>query len=352
MKRQSTKIALTAALTALLAGTVACQHQAQQTEETTDGGGLPGEGVTVTSGISVLEELFQTEVLNIGLRELGYEVEPPQELEYAPMHTAIGNGDLDYTAVHWEKLHESFYQESGGDEQLERIGELVPNALQGYQIDKATADEYEINNIAQLQEPDNAQLFDADGDGQADLTGCNPGWGCERVIEHHLDVYELRNTVEHNQGQYFALMGDTITRYEQGESILFYTWTPLWVSAVLQPGEDTIWLEVPRTDLPEEQKATAEATTVSVNGQQKNLGFAVDQIGVLTNQEFADNNPAAVKFFELVKIPIADINAQNKLMREGEDTEEDIRRHAQEWVEENQEQFDSWVEQAKEAAAE
>ncbi len=351
MKRQSKKIALTVAFTALLAGTVACQQQLQQSQ-TTDGGNLPGEGVTVISGISVLEELFQTEVLNIGLRKLGYEANSPQELEYAPMHAAIGNGDLDYTAVHWKQLHKSFYQESGGDEKLERIGELAPNALQGYQIDKATADEYNINNIAQLQKPENARLFDADGDGQADLTGCNPGWGCERVIEHHLDAYGLRNTVEHNQGQYFALMGDTITRYEQRESILFYTWTPLWVSAVLQPGEDTIWLEVPRTDLPEEQQATAEATTVSVNGKPKNLGFAVDQIGILANQKFADNNPAAVKFFEQVKIPIDDINAQNKLMREGEDSEEDIRRHAQEWVNENQEQFDKWIKQAKEAAAE
>jgi glycine betaine/proline transport system substrate-binding protein len=350
MKRQSKRMIFTAAMAVLLTGTVACQQQAQQTQQATSGGELPGEGVTVISGISVLEELFQTEILNIGLRKLGYEVNSPQELNYAPMHVAIGNGDLDYTAVHWKQLHESFYQESGGDEKLERIGEIVPNTLQGYQIDKATADEYNINQIDQLQKPENAKLFDADGDGQADLTGCNPGWGCERVIEHHLDAYGLRNTVEHNQGQYFALMGDTITRYEQGESILFYTWSPLWVSAVLKPGEDTIWLEVPRTDLPEEQQVTAEATTVSINGKPKNLGFAVDQIVVLANQEFADNNPAAVKFFEQVKIPIADINAQNKLMREGEDSEEDIRRHAQEWVQENQEKFNKWIEQAKQAA--
>jgi glycine betaine/proline transport system substrate-binding protein len=44
--------------------------------------------------------------------------------------------------------------------------------------------------------------FDADGDGKADLAGCIPGWGCERVIEHELTEYGLRDTVTHNQGEY------------------------------------------------------------------------------------------------------------------------------------------------------
>jgi glycine betaine/proline transport system substrate-binding protein len=80
--------------------------------------------------------------------------------------------------------------------------------------------------MEQLQDPEIAALFDTDGDGKANLTGCNPGWGCELVIEHQLDEYGLRDTVQHDQGQYFALIADTITRYEQGEPILFYTWTP------------------------------------------------------------------------------------------------------------------------------
>ncbi|WP_293059360.1 hypothetical protein [Okeania sp. SIO2B3] len=33
----------------------------------------------------------------------------------------------------------------------------------------------------------------------------------------------------------------------------------------------------------------------------------------------------------------------------GEDSPEDIRRHAKEWVENNQELFDSWLEEAKKA---
>jgi len=345
-------VAMATAATVLAAGVTAC-NQATDTA-TTDGEAqtesvpMPGEGVSVTAAYSVLEELFQTEVVNIGLEQLGYEVEDGKELEYATMHVDIANGGIDYTAVHWEQLHSDFFENSGGDDQLERLGVIVENVLQGYLIDKATAEEYDITSIDQLQDPEIAALFDTDGDGQANLTGCNPGWGCELVIEHHLDAYDLRETVQHNQGQYLALMADTITRFQQGEPILYYTWTPLWVSGVLTPGEDVEWLEVPYTDLPEEQGDVTEADTTA---EGKNLGFAVDQILVLSNDQFVEANPAAARLFELVTIPIEDVSAQNQRMRDGEDSPADIRAHAEEWIADNQETFDGWVEEARAAGA-
>lgn len=342
---------LAAAITVAIAGLPACDTGNQATDGGAENGeavettadGLPGAGVSVVPGYSVLEELFQTEIVNIGLERLGYTIEPGKELEYATMHVDIANGGITYTAAHWEKLHEEFFTSSGGDDALERTGTFIPNVLQGYKIDQATAEEYGITSLEQLKDPEIAALFDTDGDGKANLTGCNPGWGCELVIEHQLDEYGLRDTVQHDQGQYFALIADTITRYEQGEPVFFYTWTPLWVSGVLQEGEDVTWLEVPYTSLPEAQGEISEADT-SVEGT--NLGFAVDQQVILANQEFVDQNPAAEKFFELIEVPIADVSAQNQLIQDGEDTPEQIRAHAEAWVEENQAQFDQWIEEA------
>lgn len=338
---------VTASLTLLL-GTVACQQQAQQpTEGTSD---QPGSGVEVTPAYSVLEEKFQTEIVNMALKELGYDVTDAKELEYATLHTDLANGGIQFTTVHWEKLHSDFYTNSGGDEKLERMGVFVDNVLQGYSVDQATAEENNITNLEDLKDPEIAKLFDTDGNGKANLTGCNPGWGCELVIEHHLDEYGLRDTVEHDQGQYFALMADTITRYEQGEPILYYTWTPLWVGGVLQEGEDVSWLQVPYTSLPEAQGETSEGTTTAnINGQDVNLGFAVDQMRILANQEFVDQHAAAAKLFEVVQVPRPDISVQNRKMRNGEDSPEDIMGHAEAWVEEHRDQFDQWVSTAREA---
>ncbi len=309
---------------------------------------LPGKGVDVQPvDQGLIEEQFQYEVLIAGLEELGYNVKPILHMagEVVTSHLAVGRGDADFYAVHWDPLHLKFYQKAGGGKTMLKVGELTPGALQGYLIDKKTADKYNITNIGQLKDPKLAKLFDADGDGKADLAGCNPGWGCERVIEHQLTEYGLRDTVEHNQGTYFALIADTISRYKAGDSILYYTWTPLWVSGTLVPGKDVEWLSVPYTSLPGER---SEVDTTMPDG--RNTGFAVNLIRIIANKKFLDENPAARKFFELAKIPINDVSAENGLIRAGEKTEADIKRHAKDWIKVHQKEYDSWIEAAKKAA--
>ena len=109
---------------------------------------------------------------------------------------------------------QKFFLQNGGDQKLEKVGVIIADALQSYQIDKKTADQYKITNLEQLKNPKIAKLFDSDGDGKANLTGCNPGWGCELVIEHQLDAYKLRDTIEHDQGNYDVLLAATLGRYK------------------------------------------------------------------------------------------------------------------------------------------
>lgn len=90
-------------------------------------------------------------------------------------------------------------------------------------IDKKTAEQYHITSIDQLKDPQIAKLFDTNNDGKADLTGCTRGWGCEAVINHQIDAYGLSKTVTHNQGNYAAMMADTIARYKEGKPVLYYT---------------------------------------------------------------------------------------------------------------------------------
>lgn len=303
---------------------------------------VPGKGKSVQPCYNgIVEELFQLLIVNKGLEQLGYRVKTPLELEITAMHMAVGQGDADYNANSWIPLHNNFYDKVGGAGTVTRIGTLVEGAVQGYLVDKKTAEANNIKTINDLTDPKLAKLFDSNGDGTADLTGCNPGWGCEGTIEHHLDAYKLSKTVSHNQGSYFALIADTIARYKAGESILYYTWAPQWVGGVLVPGEDVVWLEVTHTDLPKGQEG---ANTKMADGT--NLGFSVNSIHVFANNKFLNDNPAAKKFFELAKIPIDDIAAQNLKIRNGEKSARDIERHADEWIAKNKSTFDNWLKQA------
>jgi len=311
----------------------------------TDNTGNQVSDVSITPGYVSLEERFQTEIVNIGLEKLGYRINNMRELEPAVIHTDLAQQGLDYTAAHWEQSGRQFYLNSGGDEKLEKVGVIVDDAIQGYLIDRATAEEYNITNLEQLQDPEIAQQFDSNGDGKANLIGCNLGWACETIINHHLQAYGLEETVTHDSGRYFALMADTMTRYQQGESILYYTYTPLWTTSVLVPGEDVIWLEVPETSLPDSITAASNPDTTY---QGKNLGFPKDRIMIVANQAFANANPKAIAFMEQVSIPKQAISKQNQRIREGENSPADIRRHAENWVANHQQTFQQWLEAAKE----
>ncbi len=295
-------------------------------------GDMPGKGVSVSpiKG-SPANAWFQHMVVQLGLEALGYEVEETLEADFPAVHLAVASGDAHYTFNHWKPLHNGFFDKSGGESVMTRVKAAITGAGQGYFIDKKTAEAHGIKNIGQLSEEKLAAVFDSDGDGRANLSGCNPGWGCELAIEKHLDDYELRDRVQHDQGSYFAIMADTITRYKDGGSILYYTWTPNWISDVLVPGEDVVQIGVP-----------------SDGGFDP--GFAINDVYIVANNDFLEDNPAAAKFFELVDIPIGAVNAAQVKLRDGENSLEDFRRHAQDWVKANQARFDGWVAEAAKAA--
>lgn len=304
----------------------------------------PGEGVTVRPVIQpLLEEMLQARVVFSALEDLGYTVEEPNEVIAQTAHLAVGAGDADLFTCSWNALHDGFYQEAGGDETMSKVGVLVEGALQGYLVDK-TSHDAGITDLGQFKDPEVAARFDADGDGKADLAGCVPGWGCERVVEHQLTEYGLRDTITHHQGEYNAIIADTIARYRNGEPVFYYTWTPYWVSGELVPGKDVEWLTVPYTSLPE--GSTGENTVFDG----KNHGFAVDSLRIVARNDFLEANPAAAKLFELAQIDINDISAQNKLIAEGEDSSADIDRHVADWIAANQAEYDGWLEAARKAA--
>jgi glycine betaine/proline transport system substrate-binding protein len=307
---------------------------------------LPGTRIVVQPlKSSIAEETFQTLLVMKALERLGYEVKPIKEIEYAAGHVAIANGDATFMADHWDPLHVDFYERAGGAKKIYRKGVYSPGALQGYLIDKKTADKHHVTNLGQLKDPKIAALFDSNGDGKADLTGCTPGWGCEKVIEHQLDAFDLRGTVTHNQGSYSAIIADTIARHRQDKPILYYTWTPYWVSGVLVPGKDVVWLNVPFSSLPGERK---DVDTALPDGS--NYGFQANSQRIIANLEWAKANPAAAKLFSIMKLSANDISAQNLKMRDGEDTAKDADRHADAWIRAYQTQFDAWVAEAMKAA--
>ncbi len=294
---------------------------------------------------SIAGESFQTYIVIDALKALGYQVGPIKEVAYAVGYETIAQNsnsdDIYFMADSWRPIHDAMFEKAGGDKKLFSKGIYIANSAQGYLIDKKTADKYHIKYINQLKDPKIAKLFDANGDGKADLAGCNPGWGCEKVINYQIKAYGLSKTVTHNQGQYSAIIADAITRYKKGKSILYYTWTPYWVSGVLVPGKDVVWLQVTHSAHP------IVKSTKLPNGM--DFGFSVNNQKIVSNKSIETKHPDVAKLFSIMKLSVNDVSSENMLIANGQNKDVDMQRHAKMWIKQHQSTFDKWIQEAKAA---
>ena len=287
---------------------------------------------------------FQAEVYKLLLERLGYRVEGPVTMENDEFYHSVAAGGVDLWVNGWFPSHDRQLEPGI----VETVGRQVDaGALQGYFVDSATAETYEITNLGDLADPNLAALFDLDGNGKADLIGCQVGWACAGIIDHHLDAFRLTDTVEQVQGDYSPLISETIARYRDGEPVLYYTWTPNWTVGQLVPGRDVVWLETPFASLPSDQESFLDQTSLAgIPGCANDpclVGWPPNDIRAVANSGFLKHNPSVRMLLEQVVIPLQDISAQNALMVADEGDPEDIRRHAEDWVAANEALVSEWI---------
>ena len=293
---------------------------------------------------------FHTEIFRQMLGELGYSVGEVLTLDNPAFYQSVAFGDVTMWVDGWFPIHNPYIPSFEGSAEI-ISGVVTGGAMEGYLVDKATAEELDITSLEDFKRDDVKAAFDRDGDGRADMVACPPGWGCELTIEHHFNAYDLNEHVNLIKAGYAASMADAVAAYETGDPIFFYTWTPNWTVNELVPGEDVVWIEVPEVNLPEEMADLADAATrEGVTGCVSDpcrLGFPANTIDAVVNSAFLEDNPSVQALLEAVEIPIEDVYAQNAEMNAGND---DIEAQASAWIEDNRALVDSWLETARAAS--
>jgi glycine betaine/proline transport system substrate-binding protein len=342
------RVAATAVAAALFALPVSSVAQKQNTD-------TPGKGKTIKMARATWDTgWWQAEVYKQLFEKLGYDVPQLTTLDNPPFYQAVAQGDMDLWVNGWFPLHNTY--EKTFSQGAQKIGYVAKGgALQGYLIDKKTAEKYNIIYVSDLTKPKIQKLFDANGDGKADLVGCPPGWGCEKMIAYQMKAYGWDKHFNVIKAGYSASMADALGRYKDGQPIFFYTWTPNWTVGVLKPGKDVVWLQVKETKLPPDQAALANATKVkNLTGcrgpQPCNLGWPANDIRPVANTKFLNDNPAVKTLLEEVRIPIQDIFAQNAKMNAGADSPEDLKQQAANWIKANNDKVQKWLDDARAAA--
>lgn len=333
---------------------------------------MPGEGVSVTMArANWTTGYMQAAVYHHLLEELGYEVSEPADLELAPAnaYVAMAEGAFDFWVNSWYPNHDPFLNGEMPDGSLVNqhvsvVGnEMLAGGLEGLMTNKSLVDEHGITTFDQIMNDDALfELYESTdpnpGDGILQILGCIEGWGCHVALAETLELAGYGDRAEQLEaGGYDAVIAEAVSRAESGTPFIAYTWTPSGYVTQLIPGVNAMWL-------------AHEADKVH-DGSTDNPGFAVTapaslgtdvctndpcwlfrnsaDIKVTANNDFLTANPSAARLFELVQISVVDVALQNVLYDGGEDTTDDVNRHAADWIADNRDTVDAWLAEARSA---
>ncbi len=333
----------------------------------------PGEGVSVTQARATWSTGYmQAAIYNQLLKELGYSVSEPADAELANdiFYVAAAEREVDFWVNGWIPNHLNFWDDELSDgsligDHLELVGtSLAAAGLEGFLTNKSIAEEYDITSLGQINDtPELVELYDAaditPGDGVIQVGSCPDSWNCAKIAAQTIEFNGWENLEAVTAG-YEAMFANAVANLEDDKPFIAYSWSPSGYLTQLIPGDNAIWLSVGEVenvldgstsdgfdfnDLPPAKLGPEFCT-----GDPCYTGWPAADIRVVANTDFLAANPAARSLFESVKISVVDVALQNVRFDGGENTTDDVNRHAAEWIEANRDVVDEWLNAARDAA--
>ncbi len=314
---------------------------------------LPGEGVTVTMARgNWIETNFQNFVIQQLLEELGYEVTDPEEIAPATFYPAVAQGDYDLWGSSWPLNHTPLLEgesPEGGTfaDKARYIGTMMASgALQGLLVDIPSVEQFGFTTLGELLDNPNAVAhFDSDGDGKADINGCDDGWGCQKVINDTLAKNGWDDRATQVSATYSALFAESQASFAGGGPVLQYVWTPTAFVGKLVPGRDVLWLAIEPEQALEGQDGVSEVGDACTNEPCSTM-FTPSNIVVTANVDFLNANPAAASLLESFELDPLAVAVQAVAIDSGANSDEQIAGAAADWIAANRDVIDPWIEAA------
>lgn len=337
-------------------------------------GDQPGAGVTVVEGkADWTTEDPNAYVIKSLLEELGYEVTDPADLELGPANAyiAMAQGDMDFWINSWYPGHKSWLENELPDgskvgDHLTVTGEMMmAGGLQGYLVTKAFAEEYGITSLDDFNANAEAiAAYDAQdpkpGNGVADIYGCQESWTCDDIITSQIAFSGWEN-IEQTIAGYDAMVAEAVVKADAGEPAIIYTWTPSAYITQLRPGDNVLWLTV--DDVVDDSNPTGVEggaehdqrpgiagigpdSCPGSEGGDCQLGWIAADIQATANTEWLEANPAAASLLEQFQMDVLDVSLMNVEMSDGAD----VQALAEQWIADNRDLVDGWLETARAAA--
>ena len=290
---------------------------------------------------------FQAEIHAQLIRQLGYNVADPTSSELSPelFYASVARGDVDLWANGWFPHHDLYLESESASgssigDAVTIVGEQINGAgVLGFAVNRDWA---LVNNIRYIDDiSQNSGLsaqVDISGNRIGDIIGCDQDWACRETVDELIDANGWN--LEQVSGDYDELFTAAVDRVDDGTPTLVFMWGPSEYVNELTPGENVAWLGMRN---PPDGLEPARLDDDECLADPCTIGFLNSDIRTVANTEWLDDHPDIAALLEVIEIPKADVAAQNALMAAGEDSDADVERHATDWVVENRDLIEEWL---------
>lgn len=243
-----------------------------------------------------------------------------------------GDGSSDVYTDLWMPNREAIWNEY--IDGAKTVGHNIPYlGTQRIYVPSFMADR--VSSIEDLKDPEIAAMFDKDGNGKGEYWAGDAGWNSTRMWQVKFKSYGLSDLWEPEIIPDATFKAQLKTAVQREKPILFYYWTPEWVHAAydLTPIEEPARTEgCENVDLEKEDWLEV-----------SHFGCASKdaEIFVAYSKSLEERNPPVAKFLSQLAL---DPNVVNQwILKIGRD-KMDPRDVAEEWVAENMDVVNGWIE--------
>jgi glycine betaine/proline transport system substrate-binding protein len=230
-----------------------------------------------------------------------------------PIMAAHYDGQLDIITEVWRDNIVQMHEEAVTKGQIVELGVNTPSSTQGFYVDKATSDKYNLKTVEDMKKPEIAKLFaDPEAPGKGRMTSCISGWTCYTINMVKHKVYGLdKFYTNFDPGSGGALDAAIAGGFKKGKPVFTYYWTPTGLMGKV----DLVQLKEPAYDNACWTKMMAVVEDIKANGPdvyKKTCASAYVDMSLTKSAttKFANDpaNKPIIDFIKKYSVPTAEVN--------------------------------------------
>lgn len=231
----------------------------------------------------------------------------------SPIMAAHYDGQLDIITEVWRDNIVQMHEEAVNAGKIVELGVNTPSSTQGFYVDKATSDKYNLKSVDDMLKPEIAKLFaDPEAPGKGRMTSCISGWTCYTINFVKHKVYGLdKFYTNFDPGSGGALDAAIAGGFKKGKPVFTYYWTPTGLMGKV----DLVQLKEPAYDKACWTKMMLVVEDIKANGpdvyKDTCASAYVDMsLTKSATTKFANDpaNKPIIDFIKKYSVPTADVN--------------------------------------------